>query len=103
MKANIRDADTEWLQAVFDKAEPKNYDRTDIDHKDRLGFLADDFLDAGVTGKTYREGEELMTLDYSRLTAVLWGVVKRLQKRVEKLEKKPKPKAKSRASSQGSR
>ena len=92
VKANIRDADTEWLQSIFDHAEPKRYDRTDIDHRDRLGFLAQDFLDTGVTGKTYREGEELMTLDYSRLTAVLWGVVKRLQKRVEELEKKKKKK-----------
>ena len=33
-------------------------------------------------------GKELMCLDYQKLSVVLWGVVKRLQKRVEKLEKK---------------
>ena len=32
-------------------------------------------------------GKELMCLDYQKLSVVLWGVVKRLQKRVEKLEK----------------
>ena len=29
-----------------------------------------------------------MGLDYQKLSVVLWGVVKKLQKRVEKLEKK---------------
>ena len=29
-----------------------------------------------------------MTLDYQRMTAVLWQVCKGLQKRIEKLEKK---------------
>ena len=33
-------------------------------------------------------GRELMGLDYQKLSVVLWGVVKKLQKRVEKLEKK---------------
>ena len=92
MKRNIRNANLDWLQSIFDHAEPKSYDRTDVDHVDRLGFLAQDFEGVGVTGKTYREGEQLLTLDYSRLTAVLWGVVKRLQKRVEDLEGKKKPK-----------
>ena len=89
VKANVRDADLGWLQSVFDRAAPKSYDR--------LGFLAQDFEGAGVTGKTYREGEELLTLDYSRLTAVLWGVVKRLQARVEDLEEgqRRRPKAKA--------
>ena len=88
VKTNIADADLETLQGIFDGAHPKTYDRTDIEHHNRLGFLAQDFLGAGVTGKTYRDGEELLTLDYSRLTAVLWGVVKKLQARVEALEKK---------------
>ena len=88
VKTNIADADLDTLQGIFDGAHPKTYDRTDIEHHNRLGFLAQDFLGAGVTGKTYRDGEELLTLDYSRLTAVLWGVVKKLQARVEALEKK---------------
>ena len=31
-----------------------------------------------------------MALDYQKLSVVLWGVVKKLQKRVERLEKKKK-------------
>ena len=40
---------------------------------------AQDLQHGGVTGKTMWGGEELLTLDYGKLTAVLWGVCKRLQ------------------------
>ena len=83
-------------QAIFDKAVPKCYDRTDVPHKSRLGFVAQDFEGAGVTGTARREDRNLMTLDYARLTAVLWGVCKRLQARVEALER-PRLKAKTKA------
>jgi len=39
---------------------------------------------------THRTDEGLLTLNYQRMVAVLWGVCKDLQKRVEKLEKKKK-------------
>ena len=97
LKQNIREADLEELQAIFDAAAPKCYDRTDVPHKSRLGFVAQDFEGAGVTGTARREDQELMTLDFSRLTAVLWGVCKRLQARVDALEKPKKAKAKSRS------
>ena len=101
VKENIRDADLGELLAIFNAATPKRYDRVDVSHKGRLGFLAQDFELAGVTGKTRRGEQELLTLDYGRLTAVLWGVCKSLQNRIEaletKLRTKPKPKAKSRS------
>ena len=95
VKENIRDADLGELLAIFDAATPKKYDRVDVAHKDRLGLLAQDFEHAGVTGKTRRGEQELLTLDYSRLTAVLWGVCKSLQSRIEALEKKSKAKSRS--------
>ena len=95
VKENIRDADLGELLAIFDAATPKRYDRVDVAHKDRLGFPAQDFEHAGVTGKTRRGKQELLTLDDSRLTAVLWGVCKSLQSRIEALEKKPKAKSRS--------
>ena len=57
------------------------------------GFVAQDVQASGKLGATMRksknlDGRELMTLDYQKLSVVLWGVVKSLQKRVEKLEKK---------------
>ena len=65
-----RDADLDELQAIFDRAAPKRYDRADVDQKDRLGFLAQDLQHGGVTGKTMWGGKELLTLDYGKLTAV---------------------------------
>ena len=62
-------------------AKPKRYDRADVDQKDRLGFLAQDLQHGGVTGKTMWGGEELLTLDYGKLTAVLWGVCKAAERR----------------------
>ena len=56
--------------------------------------MAQDFEGTGVTGMTRQQNEELLTLNYSRLTAVLWGVCKKLQSRVEALEKKGKRKPK---------
>ena len=52
------------------------------------------FHSTGVTGMTRQQNEKLLTLNYSRLTAVLWGVCKKLQSRVEALEKKRKRKPK---------
>ena len=80
---------------------PKRYDRADVDQKDRLGFLAQDLQNGGVTGKTIWGGEELLTLDYGKLTAVLWGVCKKLQARVEALEKPKKPKTRRAESPRG--
>ena len=71
--------------------EPQLYDRID-GGKDQIGFVQD--VQASRTlGATMRktktlDGRELMALDYQKLSVVLWGVVKKLQKRVEKLEKK---------------
>ncbi|CAE7393142.1 unnamed protein product, partial [Symbiodinium pilosum] len=64
-------ADLEELQAIFDKVGAQCHYRTDVPHKSRLGFVAQDFEGAGVTGTARHEDRNLMTLDYARLTAVL--------------------------------
>ena len=56
---HIREADLEELQAIFDKAVLKCYDRTDVPHKGRLGFVAQDFEGAGVTGSARLEDQAL--------------------------------------------
>ena len=71
--------------------EPQLYDRID-GGKDQIGFVQD-VQASRKLGATMRktktlDGRELMALDYQKLSVVLWGVVKKLQKRVEKLEKK---------------
>ena len=72
--------------------EPQIYDRVG-GGKEQIGFVAQDVQASGKLGATMcktknLDGRELMALDYQKLSVVLWGVVKKLQRRVEKLEKK---------------
>ena len=91
LKTNIRRVPEQHVQRLFEAVEPQYYDRIG-GGKDQLGFIAQDVQAAGKLGeslcKTMSGEEELLALDYQKLSVVLWGVVKSLQKRVEKLEKK---------------
>ena len=90
LKENVRAIPEEELQQIFDAVEPQIYDRID-GGQGQIGFVAQDVQASGKLGATMTknlDGRELMTLDYQKLSVVLWGVVKSLQKRVEKLEKK---------------
>ena len=91
LKTNIRRVPEQHVQRLFDEVEPQYYDRIG-GAKDQLGFMAQDVQAAGKLGetlcKTMSWEEELLALDYQKLSVVLWGVVKSLQRRVEKLEKK---------------
>ena len=91
LKENIRRVPSQHVQKLFDAVEPQYYDRVG-GGKDQVGFIAQDVQAAGKLGaalcKTMSGSEELLALDYQKLSVVLWGVVKGLQKRVEKLEKK---------------
>ena len=91
LKTNIRRVPEQHVQRLFEAVEPQYYDRIG-GGKDQLGFIAQDVQAAGKLGeslcKTMSGEEELLALDYQKLSVVLWGVVKSLHKRVEKLEKK---------------
>ena len=91
LKTNIRRVPEQHVQRLFEQVEPQYYDRIG-GAKDQLGFIAQDVQAAAKLGetlcKTMSGEEELLALDYQKLSVVLWGVVKSLQKRVEKLEKK---------------
>ena len=85
LKENVRAIPEEELQQIFD--------RKSTTASRQIGFVAQDVQASGKLGATMcktknLDGRELMTLDYQKLSVVLWGVVKSLQKRVEKLEKK---------------
>ena len=96
-------------RALFDAIDVKRYYRTDLQQR-RVGFIAQD-VEAVATGdfacllgsrpkelpdtstggtdaeqKPAAPAELLLTLDYARLTTVLWGVVKELSARVAQLE-----------------
>ena len=89
------------LTQIFDAIETKEYDLhrgTDPDGQaepteHRVGFIADD-VQAAIDGSGWsnivsskmKNGEDYLTLDYSRLSCVLWGHVKALTARVSTLE-----------------
>ena len=74
----------------------RTYERVDLDSGRRIGFFADDFADKapafGLTGTaqhTDAAGDiDILTLDYARLSAVLWTVCQSLLVRVESLEER---------------
>eukprot|EP00439_Symbiodinium_sp_Y106_P017990 s3508_g2.t1 len=73
------------LQRTFDALEPLYYDRVEGPTQ-QIGFIAQDVQAAGDLGEALcktknLDGRDLMALDYQRLSVVLWGVVKKLQKR----------------------
>jgi hypothetical protein len=92
LKTNVQDAPPEACQQVFDAVQVKTYERTDLAGK-RIGFIAQDVQGnlpeefANLVGtRPSEDGVPYLTLDYSRLVTVLWGVVKNLQARIEALE-----------------
>jgi hypothetical protein len=85
---------------VLNKVDAKSYKRNDRGMEPRIGFIAQE-MEAAVPAKwsnlvgkakstSYDQGstDELKTLDYARLTAILWQVCKNLDKRVKELEKR---------------
>ncbi|CAE7943756.1 unnamed protein product, partial [Symbiodinium necroappetens] len=86
---NVRAIPEEELQQTFDAVEPQLYDRID-GGREQIGFVAQDVQASGKLGATMcktknLDGRELMALDYQKLSVVLWGVVKKLQRRVEEM------------------
>ncbi|OLP95185.1 hypothetical protein AK812_SmicGene22725 [Symbiodinium microadriaticum] len=92
LKRNVQPLSATEAQELFDGVEARSYDRVDGAAK-QTGFVAQEVYKSGPLGKSFCklknfEDRELMTLDYQRMTAVLWQTCKSLQQRIEKLEKK---------------
>jgi hypothetical protein len=98
LKDNQTIANIDDMQSIFDNVEVKTYERNDLNGQKRVGFIANEF-EAVLpdyakhivgTGSLKRsedaEEEEIRTLDYGRLTSILWSVCKNLQRRIEVLE-----------------
>ena len=92
LKTNVQPLSATEAQELFDGVEARSYDRVD-GAAQQTGFVAQEVYKSGPLGKSFCklknfEDRELMTLDYQRMTAVLWQTCKSLQRRIEKLEKK---------------
>ena len=90
VKTEMAEADVAELKQLFDSVEAKQYKRPDMNGDLRLGFASDDFAGTkwkNLTGTAqYGDGTEMVTLDYSHLTSVLWGVCKGFQARLDEVE-----------------
>ena len=101
LKGDAQDANTEDCLSMLRGVSAKTYLRKDIpDSGSRLGFVAQDIEAAcpsawgNLVGRAQYSKEqggvesEIKTLDYARLTAVLWQCTRSLLARVEALEAK---------------
>ena len=90
VKTEMAEADVAELQQLFDSVEAKQYKRPDMNGDLRLGFASNDFAGTkwkNLTGTArWSDGTEMVTLDYSHLTSVLWGVCKGFQARLDEVE-----------------
>ncbi len=99
LKGDPQDASMEDCMTMLRRVSAKTYSRLDLpDSGPRLGFIAQE-IDAAcpsawsnLVGSTQykwsgnEEGDEIRTLDYARLTAMLWQCTRNLVARVEALE-----------------
>ncbi len=90
IKENQTDVSTSECMELLRAVIPQTYHRTDIG-MERLGFIAQHVQNAApanwnLTAMQYNNGQALLGLDYSRLTAVLWQVCRSLEGRIIALE-----------------
>jgi hypothetical protein len=90
-------ADYEKCQALFDAVDVKSYRRIDTEtDQSRIGFIAQDIqTNAAPEWQNIvrpflfehedKTREEMLGVDYARLTCVLWGVLKVQQTRIDDL------------------
>ena len=80
------------MSKVFDQCDVKTYTRTDRPEMGvRVGFISQHIqkacTDSGLPDSfTSTDDNDLLTLDYSKLTTVLWSKVKELETRIKVLE-----------------
>jgi len=90
IKKHVQDANLDTIARIFDAISVKQYERTDVPGK-RLGYIANDFAAAlpeeygNIVQMTYSSGNPLLSMDYSRLSCILWGVCKNQQAELKAL------------------
>ena len=111
LKEDIRTLDAQACEQMLLGLEAKIYKRKDLDgEEDRCGFLAQDVekhLPGGchnvIGHSSSPEGQSILTLDYGRLSAILWQICRSQQQNINDLTARltalEKPKTKSKKSS----
>ena len=98
LKDNIEDASLSECKYMLDNINAKTYTRKDMNNAKRIGFIAQDIdkyksekfenlsSKSVMNDKDGNGQEEILVMDYSRLTAVLWTIVKDQQKTINDLQ-----------------
>ena len=93
IKTDVQSVSTDDCLTMLTNIEAKTYLRTDLETTDkRIGFIAQDIKEympeefANIIGIVNAKNGQLIGLDYSRLTPILWTLVKDLSTRLEALE-----------------
>ena len=109
LKTVPQDANTEDCLQMLRSVSARTYERIDLEPgKSRIGFIAQEVQSAapqafggliGTSSYSSNRGDaerEILTLDYARLSAVLWQATRSLLARVEALEARLAQKGKER-------
>ena len=98
LKSTPVDADMDVCINIVKNVSARHYSRLDMTPATRIGFIAQEIQSAlpveydNIISKapdgTGADEREILTLDYARLTAILWQSTKSLLARVEILESK---------------
>ena len=91
MKSAVEPIDPQEAQRIFDSVRAKRYKRVDIEQDTwRIGYIADEVKEAAGAYAPNLVGSEddYLTMDYSRMTCLLWEVTRGLQARITALEAK---------------
>ena len=94
LKDNVTDIDNNECIRLLETISPKTYTRNDLNNEKRVGFISNEFDNElnddmkNIIGSLKDdEGNHLTTtLDYARLTTILWGVCQQLNERIKALE-----------------
>ena len=92
LKDDVLDVSESECVAMLEAVTPKTYVRNDLnDEGRRIGFIAQDNAANAppafnVWATTTADGAELLTLDYARLSAILWAMCRNLNARLAALE-----------------
>jgi len=93
IKTEIENVDPNAALELLLRVNAKTYKRTDREQdKTRLGFIAQDFENVAFAPNLVGEepSQGLKTLDYARLTAVLWSCCQSMHARITALEAAPR-------------
>ena len=94
LKDDIQDLDKDICLDILENINAKTYKRNDMNNEKRVGFISNEFDEKlnddmrNIIGSLKDDNGEhkTTTLDYARLTTILWSVCQQLNERIKALE-----------------